>query len=248
MNDYVIANSQATMDYQLKVNRVALSNIEKVLCFTDLKRFDNVEPRDLRRVRRQLRLSGDEFVVGCVGEVIKRKGQLYLFQALKRIATEVPNFKLVLLGRFNRDEPYTRRLRSIQVRSGLFRTVKWLGLRTNVQDYMTAFDLLVVPSIEEPLGLVAVESLAAGTAVVAARTGGLPEIVEHGKSGLLVPPRDPDALADAVIELARDDAKRIQMGKVGQDRTLKVFETAALCDQVEGIYQKVLSRRLRLAG
>ncbi len=248
MNDYVIANSQATMDYQLRVNRVSPANIEKVLCFTDLKRFDNVEPRDLRRVRRQLRLSGDEFVVGCVGEVIKRKGQLYLFQALKRIATEVPNFKLVLLGRFNRDEPYTRRLRSIQVRSGLFRTVKWLGLRTNVQDYMTAFDLLVVPSIEEPLGLVAVESLAAGTAVVAARTGGLPEIVEHGKSGLLVPPRDPDALADAVIELARDDAKRIQMGKVGQDRTLKVFETAALCDQVEDIYQKVLSRRLRLAG
>lgn len=248
LNDYVIANSQATMDYQRRVNRVSPANIEKVLCFTDLARFDDVKTRDVRRVHRQLRLSGDEFVVGCVGEVIKRKGQLYLFQALKRIAATVPNFRLVMLGRFRRDEPYTRRLRSIQIRDGIFQKVKWLGLRTNVQDYMTAFDLLVVPSIEEPLGLVAVESLAAGTPVVATRTGGLPEIVKHGESGLLVPPRNSNAIADAVIELAGDEARRSKMGRVGQTEILRVFETEALCDQVEHIYQKVLARRLRMAG
>lgn len=242
MNDFVIANSQATMDYQLRVNRVPNSNIEKVLCFTDLQRFREVTPRDVYRVKGQLRAEPDEFLCGCVGEVIRRKGQIYLFQALKRIVAEVPNFKLVMLGRFSRNEAYTQKLRSTLLNEGLFRRVKWLGLRENVQDFMTAFDMLAVPSIEEPLGLVAVESLAAGTPVVATRTGGLPEVVKHNEGGLLVPPRDPDALADAVIKMAQNSALRYKMGLAGQNYVRDEFDTEKLCDRVEQIYQMVMKR------
>lgn len=248
MNDFVIANSQATMDYQLRVNRVPESNIEKILCFTDLQRFKEVTPRHVFRVRRQLRLKPDDFLCGCVGEVIKRKGQIYLFQALKRIVTEVPNFKLVLLGRFRREEPYSQKLRSILLKDGIIGHVKWLGLRENVQDFMTAFDMLAVPSIEEPLGLVAVESLAAGTPVVATRTGGLPEIVKHDECGLLVPPRNPEALADSIIKIAKDSSLRERMGADGQRFVLEKFETGTLCDRVEQIYRQVADHRLLRAG
>jgi glycosyltransferase involved in cell wall biosynthesis len=248
MNDFVIANSQATMDYQRRVNGVADSNIEKVLCFTDLQRFTKVTHRDVFRVKRQLRVNPDDFLCGCVGEVIKRKGQLYLFQALKRIVSEVSNFKLVMLGRFRREEPYTQKLRSILLNEGLFGRVKWLGLRENVQDFMTAFDLLAVPSIEEPLGLVAVESLAAGTPVVATRTGGLPEIVKHDECGMLVPTEDPDAFADAVIRLAKAGTMRNRMGQTGKEFVLREFETEQLCDRVEQIYLQVVSRRSLKAG
>jgi glycosyltransferase involved in cell wall biosynthesis len=245
MNDFVIANSQATMDYQSRVNRVADSNLEKVLCFTDLQRFKDVTERHVYRVKRQMRIDPEDFLCGCVGEIIKRKGQVYLFQALKRIIAAVPNFKLVLLGRFRREEPYTQKLRSILIKEQLFGHVKWLGLRENVQDFMTAFDLLAVPSIEEPLGLVAVESLAAGTPVVATQTGGLPEIVKHNECGLLVPPRDPDAMADAIIKMARDKSARESMGRCGQEFVHEEFETSRLCGRVEQIYQRVLSRRLQ---
>lgn len=248
MNDFVIANSQATMDYQLRVNRVPDSNIEKVLCFTDLQRFKKVTDRDVFRVKRQLRVKPDEFLCGCVGEIIKRKGQVYLFQSLKRIIAEIPNFKLVLLGRFRRDEPYTQKLRSILLKDGILGHVKWLGLRENVQDFMTAFDLLAVPSIEEPLGLVAVESLAAGTPVVATRTGGLPEIVKDNQTGLLVPPRNADAFSDAIIKMAKDKPLREQMGVAGQKFVQREFETEALCDRVENVYQRTVSRRLLKAG
>ena len=248
MNDFVIANSQATMDYQRRVNRVPDSNIEKVLCFTDLQRFKDVTNRDVFRVKRQLKVSFDDFLCGCVGEIIKRKGQLYLFQALKRIVAEVPNFKLVLLGRFKRDEPYTQKLRSILLNEGLFGRVKWLGLRENVQDFMTAFDMLAVPSVEEPLGLVAVESLAAGTPVVATRTGGLPEVVKHNECGLLVPPKDPNALAKAIITMANDKSMREKMGSAGQNFVQSEFETEQLCDRVEQIYYKVANRQSRKAG
>jgi len=248
MNNFVIANSQATMDYQRRVNRVPGSNIEKVHCFTDLNRFKSVTPKHIRRVKRQMRLTEDDFLCGCVGEVIKRKGQIYLFQALKRIVAEIPNFKLIMLGRFRRDEPYTQKLRSILLKEKIFGTVKWLGLRENVQDFMTAFDLLAVPSIEEPLGLVAVESLAAGTPVVATRTGGLPEIVKHNEWGLLVPPRNPDALADAVIQLSKDAQGRQQMGMAGKEYVHREFEMEGLCDRVEQIYRQVLSGELKNAG
>ena len=134
------------------------------------------------------------------------------------------------------------------IRDRLFGCVKWLGLRENVQDFMTAFDLLTVPSIEEPLGLVAVESLAAGTPVVATNTGGLPEIVKHNECGLLVPPRNPDALADAIIKMASDKALRARMGEFGHAFAHEEFETGRLCDRVEQIYQNVASQRLRKAS
>ena len=184
-----------------------------------------------------------DFLCGCVGEVVKRKGHVYLFQALKKILAEVPNFKLILLGRYSGTEPYTRKLRSLLLNQKLLGTVQWLGLRENVQDYMTAFDLLVVPSIEEPLGLVAAEALAAGTPVVATLTGGLPEIVRNEAWGLLVPPRDPSSLADAVIRLAKDQSLREQMGIAGQNFVHEEFETARLCKRVESIYERVIETR-----
>ena len=204
--------------------------------------------KDLRRVKRQLRTSQQDFLCGCVGEVVKRKGHLYLFQALKKIVAEVPNFKLIMLGRFQRDEPYTRKLRSILLKEQLFGVVKWLGLRENVQDFMTAFDLLAVPSIEEPLGLVAAEALAAGTPVVATQTGGLPEIVRNEAWGLLVPPRDPESLADAIIRLVKDKPLREQMGIAGQNFVYEEFQTDRLCERVEEIYDRVVASRLQKVG
>lgn len=242
-NDYVIANSKATLDYQRKFNGVQEHRSQKVLCFTDLQRFRDVKLQDVRRIRRQLRVSKDDFLCGCVGEVVKRKGHLYLFQALKRIVAEVPNFKLILLGRFSRTEPSTRKLRAYLHREKLHGRVKWLGLRENVQDFMTAFDLLTVPSIEEPLGLVAAEALAAGTPVVATLTGGLPEIVRNEAWGLLVPSRDPESLATAVIRLAKDRDLRDQMGTSGHNFIHEEFETGRLCNRVERIYHQVIATR-----
>ena len=241
MNDFVIANSQATYDYHRRVNRIPESKMEKVFCFTDLDRFKQVTPLNVTIVKRQMRLKGDEFLVGVVGEVLARKGHLYLFQALKEIVEAVPNFKLVLLGRFQRDESYVKRLRGIQLKHKLHRRIKWLGLRSNVQDFMAAFDLTVVPSIEEPLGLVALESLAAGTPVIAARTGGLPEIVRPNENGLLVPPKDPGQLAKAVIALANSKAERERLGESGRQMVQREFDPVGLTHEVERIFERVVA-------
>jgi glycosyltransferase involved in cell wall biosynthesis len=242
-NDYVIANSDATYRYQKRINRVSPQRMQTVHCFTDLQRFNEVTDRCRRRVDRHLRRYPEEFLVGVVGEVVARKGHLYLFEALSEIIEAVPNFRLVLLGRFNKDEAYVKRMRRILMREKLLGRVKWLGLRSNVQDFMAAFDLTVVPSVEEPLGLVALESLAAGTPVVASDTGGLPEIVHHGKSGLIVPPKRPRALAEAIIELANDPSRREAMGQAGKAFVFDAFDPQRLCKQVEAVYEKVIRSR-----
>jgi len=220
-NDFVIANSHATSRYQRRT----------------------ITPKSLRIATRQLQNSPDDFLVGVVGEVVARKGHLYLFRALKRLCDEIPNFRLALLGRFRRDEAYGKKLRSILIKNELYRRVKWCGLRSNIQDFMAAFELTIVPSVEEPLGLVAMESLAAGTPVVAADTGGLPEIVHHQKSGLVVPPKNPDALADAIIDLYKDPSRREQMGQYGKQFVFQEFDPDRLTDKVEDVYRGLIGHQ-----
>lgn len=243
LNDFVIANSQATFDYQRRVNRLPSSKMEKIFCFTELERFQKVTPLDVTRVRRQMRLKGDEFLVGIVGDFVQRKGHQYLFEALPKIVAAVPKFKLVTIGRFNRNEALVKKLRTFQLNNNLLCRAKWLGYRPNVQDFMAAFDLSVVPSVIEPLGLVALESLAAGTPVVAANTGGLSEIVEHGKNGLLVEPKNPDQLADAVIQMARSQSDRQVMGENGREMVNQKFNPIELTRKVERILSQVASIR-----
>lgn len=238
-NDFVIANSHATCKYQRNINRVSPQKLKMVHCFTDLERFNTITTKSVRIATRESQNTPDDFLVGLVGEVVARKGHLYLFRALKRLCDEIPNFRLILLGRFRREEAYVKKLRSILIKNKLYRRVQWCGLRSNVQDFMAAFEITVVPSLEEPLGLVALESLAAGTPVVASDTGGLPEIVHHQKSGLVVPPKNPNALADAIIELANNPLQREAMGQHGKQFVFQQFNPSGLVGQVEDIYRTV---------
>ena len=142
--------------------------------------------------------------------------------------TRLPDLKLAVLGSYGRRKPFTLKLRKMLLDHNLQNRVEWLGRRDNVEDFMTLFDLTVVPSIQESLGLVAIESLAAGTPVIAANTGGLPEIVRHEETGLLFPPEDSNALGDA---------------EAGRQHVLNRFSPPALVAQIEATYRQVCNRR-----
>jgi glycosyltransferase involved in cell wall biosynthesis len=238
-NDYVIANSNATRDFHRRVNRVRDDRIETVYCYSDLERFYDVPRHFATGIRRRYHVSSDHFLTVIAGEVTERKGHHVLFKALPQIVNAVPGFRLWILGNANRGSRYVRNLRSIQLDNQLFGRVRWMGLRSNVQHYFDAADLSVVPSLEEPLGLVALESLATKTPVVASRIGGLPEIVHDGISGRLVQPEDSAELADAIIGLANDRAKCASFGEAGCRFVREQFDPQLLTDQVEGILQRV---------
>jgi alpha-maltose-1-phosphate synthase len=99
--------------------------------------------------------------------------------------------------------------------------------------------VFVCPSVYEPLGIVNLEAMACGTAVVASRVGGIPEVVLQGETGLLVPPADPGALADAVNELVADPDRAAAMGETGRRRAVERFSWRAIAEQTLELYRSV---------
>ncbi len=248
-HDLVIANSAATHDFLRYTIRVPSRRLETIHCFVDLERFLNTDPRHRLRLRRELHVDdgAHEFLVGVIGGVIPRKGQEVLVHALPQILEEVPHARVAFIGRFHRDESYVKRIRRFILRHRLMRRIKWLGIRNNVNEYLQALDLTVIPSLKEPLGLVAIESQAAGIPVVASAVGGLTEIVDHDKTGWLVPPDNPSALAAAVIAAAYDAERRAQMATHARQTVQERFAPEVLTRMVEQTYERLLaSQRARL--
>jgi glycosyltransferase involved in cell wall biosynthesis len=239
-NDFVIANSEATCQFQMRRNLVPAGKIRTIHCFTDLRRFQTIDRAARVRMRRELGLAAGQPLLGVIGEVVGRKGHIHLFRALPRIAESHPNFKLLVLGRFKRQESETRKLRRLLVEHKLFRRVIWAGRRDNVPDFLAAMDVCVVPSIEEPLGLVAIEAQATGTPVIVTNTGGLTEIVEDNINGLVVPTKNPDAIADGVIRLLGDRQLSMRLVDNGRASVRERFAPELLTRQVADVLQSVV--------
>ena len=166
--------------------------------------------------------------IGFTGRLETRKGLLDLMHAWPRVAAEVPNAHLLVVGR----GPDESRARGIV---GDSPRVHWLGYRSDVPSILKSLDVAVVPSHWEGFGLVAAEAMVAGLPVVAANASSLPEIVVDGEHGILVPPRDPASLSEALIRLSRDpglcrdmgaQGRAAALGKFGMDRMVDAFEDA----------------------
>lgn len=217
--------------------------METIYCCTDYDRLKNIPADAVTGVRQRLRLKSGDFLIGVIGEIAHRKGHWHLVRALPAIAKQVPHLKVVFVGRFGRQQPHVRKIRKFLLKNGLAGMTKWVGRQSNVADFMAACEITVVPSVEEPLGLVAIESLIAGTPVIASRTGGLTEIIKHNETGLLVPVGDEVAIAQAVIALAGDDKRRKTLGLQGREFVSRVFAPMHLIDQVESVYNRLLQRK-----
>jgi alpha-maltose-1-phosphate synthase len=114
--------------------------------------------------------------------------------------------------------------------------------KPEVIQLMTHARVFAVPSIYEPLGIVNLEAMACGTAVVASRTGGIPEVVADGETGLLVPPDDPAALAEALNALLSDPDRAQVMGQAGRKRAVAEFGWQAIAAQTVSLYSKLVNR------
>jgi glycosyltransferase involved in cell wall biosynthesis len=173
------------------------------------------------------------------------KGHKYLFRALPELLRRFPDLKLVVVGRFSRKENCTRQLRMFQLKQGLVRRVKWLGRRDNMHQVMAALDVVVIPSLVESMGMVALEAMAAGTPVVAARTGGLNELIVDGKNGLLVNRKDPESLAAAVSLALSNSELAEQLAKEGRQWVADQFSPDRMTEKIETIYREVSDCRNR---
>jgi glycosyltransferase involved in cell wall biosynthesis len=174
----------------------------------------------------------------AAGRLSKQKGFHNLITAAYMLRERGLATKVQLIG--NGEEE--KALRALADRMHVHDTVDFLGGKTayELADYYHACDVAVLPSHDEGLGLTLVEAMFCGAPVIGSRSGGITDLIADGETGLLVPPGDPQALADALERLLSDHAYASQLGRTGQEYVRHAFDPATCIDAMERVYQDVL--------
>ncbi len=173
----------------------------------------------------------------CVGRLIPIKGHIVLLRAFAQARAELPALELDLAGR----GPLEPTLRSLARELGVADAVRFLGHVSPIQGAIESAAVVVVPSLGEGFGMVALEAMERSRPVIAAAVGGLGELVVHGETGLLVEPRAAEPLARAIVELAADLPRAAAMGEAGRRRALAEFGESRCVERTEELYRSALS-------
>ena len=177
-------------------------------------------------------------VVGNVAALVPHKGQRYLIDAAHLVVQQVPDARFVILGEGELREHLLKQVHEHR----LEKHVLLPGFRTDVLGCLKAFDLFVMSSVTEGLGTSLLDAMAASRPIVATTTGGIPEIVEDGVNGLLVPPRDHHALADAIVGVLKDAELRRRMGEAGFARVNERFTVERMVAATAVVYARAAGR------
>ncbi|MBO9542512.1 glycosyltransferase [bacterium] len=196
------------------------------------------------QVRAELGLPAEQAIILNVARLSPEKGQRYLIEAMPRLLAAQPDAQLLLAG----DGPCRAELEAQVQKLGLTRSVQFLGYRDDVSRLLLAADVFCLPSLLEGLPLSAAEAMAARLPIVATRVGGVPEIIQDGVTGYLVPPRDPAALAERLAALLADPAGRQRFGTAGQAHFAAHLTLAQMASKFEALYERLHTHRLRLSA
>jgi glycosyltransferase involved in cell wall biosynthesis len=176
-------------------------------------------------------------VVGNVAALVPHKGQRYLIDAAHLVVQQVPDARFVILGEGELREHLEHQVKEHH----LEKHVLLPGFRTDVLGCIKGFDLFVMSSVTEGLGTSLLDAMACARPIVATRAGGIPEIVGDDVNGVLVPPRDAHALADAIVRLLKDEDARRRMGDAGLALVRERFTVDRMVEETARVYEKVRS-------
>jgi glycosyltransferase involved in cell wall biosynthesis len=195
---------------------------------------------DGREVRRRFGIPADALVLGTVANPFARKGYGVMLRALPAILASFTNVHYLIVG--SGDVAYEARLRAMVMDLRLEGRVHFAGFQVSVYPYLAAMDVYVHPALMEGFGIAVLEAMAMRKPVVATTTGGLPEIVQDGTTGVLVAPNEPDALARAIVGLLQDSTRRVSMGREGRNRVETLFTVEAMMDRLIAAYGVLLGK------
>ncbi len=198
----------------------------------DLERYDHQEA--CCTLREEYGMDADAVIVGVVGRLELEKGHPTLLEAWPQVLDRVPCAYLLIVGEGSRLDA----LHGIARELGVERHVIFTGRRDDIPAVTAAFDVAVLPSYREAQGLTILEAMALSRPVVASNVGGIPEMIEDGVNGLLVPPHDPPALADAIVRLLTNHQLADMVGRAGHDTVHDRFCVQLMVNAVQELYDE----------
>lgn len=269
-----ITHERGINDHYPRLARLLGKRLKAIICISDAVRanlgkhgvdygnlvtiYNGIDPdvvvpeATAEEIRRGHGLAASARIIGVVGNIKPWKGQETMVRALPMILEKVPDAACLLVGDTSpADRGYLEKLQRLASELGVADRLHFTGYTTRVADYMNAMEVVIHTSIDdEPFGRVLIEAMALGKAVVGARGGAVPEIVEEGVTGFTFAPGDPAALAQRVSELLADPARAASMGRQGRLRLEKYFDIRTNIERTEAVYAQILQRsasRRRLA-
>jgi glycosyltransferase involved in cell wall biosynthesis len=208
----------------------------------DLNRFSHAP--DAGRIRRELGIPVTAPIVAVASRLHRLKGIEQFLEAAAVVGRRFPDVRFLVIGETSPTErTYLDDLTALAARLGIRDRVVFTGLRDDVPVLLACSAVSVMPSLNEALSNVLLESMASGVPVVATRVGGTPEAVQDGVTGLLVPPGDPGALARSINRLLSDPEFAERLGRGGRQRVRRQFSLDAMVQATERLYHMLLERR-----
>ena len=227
----IIANSYATKSALLRNAPWLHENRIKVI-------YNGINPEKYRGspqidLRKELQISHSAMIVAFVGQLDERKGIQTLLMSMKRVHESVPGAVLVLVG----EGPLYEYINEYVKSPDLEDVIRMTGFRSDIPEILKNIDLLVLPSLWEGFGLVLIEAMAASKACITTQISSMPEIVQNGETGLIVPVNNPKELANAIIKMLTDKRQLKLYGENGRQRVLKMFTLSRMIDELEQLFR-----------
>jgi len=185
--------------------------------------------------KRLLNVRENYFIIGYVGRLSKEKGIKYLINAGKILKERIKYFKILIIG----SGPERENLETISLKLGLKENITFTGFLSDVEQWIQTLDVLVLPSLTEGTPLALLEAMSCAIPVVATNVGGVPEIIESGKNGILVEPRNAKELADAICMLQKDELLRLKLGKEAQVTVQNQYGVQNWIKRIEDEYLRI---------
>ena len=242
LTDHFHAISHAVGDWAVQEMRVDPSRITVIERGRDPERLGDPSPERRAMVRRQLGLADDDDVVLAIGRQEFQKGHRYLLEAAAALRSRNPRLVVLIAGRKGSSSPDLERL---SVRLDLDSTVRFLGHREDVPDLLAASDVFAFPSLYEGLGCAVIEAMALGLPIVASDIPAIREVVEDGRSAMLVAPGSADTIASALDGLLGDRSRRRAYGARGRTIFTDRFTLDRSTSRMVALYERLIGHDSR---
>ena len=232
--DRIVVVAGAVMEVRLKRWRIPAQKLVLIPNGVEQVRFDiEVEPAV---VKTELGVDPADALVVTVGHLTAVKGHRYLLRAAAEVLKQMPGVSFVLVG----DGPLRQELQSTAEALGIHERVKFLGYRKDVERILKAADVFALSSLREGTSIAILEAMAAGTPVVATAVGGNPEVIQNGRSGLLVPAENPNSLAEAIVRVLTNPELASSLVKEARERVESEYSAEGNLARLKNLYREVL--------
>lgn len=228
--DKIVVISKAIKNTLVEREKISSEKIKVIYNGIDLSNFGVENKREKDSIPR----------VGIVGRLHPDKGHRYFLEAAAQIIKKEPKIEFLIVG----NGPLRKELEALSNELGLSGKVIFAGECRDILKIISSLDILVLSSLEEGLGNVLLEAMACGRPVIATEVGGVPEVVLDGETGILVPPKSPDTLAQATLKLLMNQAMAKEMGRAGRRRVEKYFTIDRMAKETEEVYNNLVKEKI----